>query len=121
MSSFLKDMRLSGGVLVGNGWVGLYHSPGTSPLGTGRSSTGKAGLPVTRSNAYHRPLLFTEVTILRFWPPMVTSSRGPSLGWSVSHRSWCTVWKYQRSLPVLTSTATIELPYRFAPGRSPPQ
>src|ERR1700761_5335900 len=110
MSSFLKDMRLSGGVLVGNGWVGLYHSPGTSPLGTGRSSTGKAGFPVARSKAYHRPSLFTEVTILRFCPPMVTSSSGPSDGWSVSHRSWCTVWNHHFSLPLFTSTATIELP-----------
>ena len=29
----------SGGGFNGNGCVGEYHSPGTSPLGTGRSST----------------------------------------------------------------------------------
>src|SRR5579862_300199 len=39
-----------GGGLVGNGCVGEYHSPGTSPFGTGRSSIGQIGVPVARSN-----------------------------------------------------------------------
>ena len=55
-SSGVKSMRSStvvpcwsnGGGFVGNGWVGAYHSPGTSPGGTGRSSMGHTGSPVTR-------------------------------------------------------------------------
>src|SRR5215467_4066867 len=38
------------GGFVGNGCVAAYHSPGTSPLATGRSSIGHTGCPVTRSN-----------------------------------------------------------------------
>ena len=34
--------------LTGNGCVGEYHSVGTSPFGTGRSSTGISGLPLSR-------------------------------------------------------------------------
>ena len=40
---------------TGNGCVGEYHSPGTSPFGTGRSSTPKIGFPVpppSRMNRY---------------------------------------------------------------------
>ena len=40
--------RNAGG-FVGNGCVGEYHSPGTSPFSTGRSSIGQIGSPVTRS------------------------------------------------------------------------
>ena len=39
----------NGGGFVGNGWVGEYHSPGTLPCGTGRSSMGQSGSPVARS------------------------------------------------------------------------
>ena len=39
-----------GRCLVGNGCVGAYHSPDTFPAGTGRSSIGQTGSPVTRSN-----------------------------------------------------------------------
>ena len=35
---------------VGNGWVGEIHSPGVSEPGTGRSTMGHTGSPVTRSN-----------------------------------------------------------------------
>ena len=56
-SSGVKSMRSSGVIpcrsngagLVGNGCVGEYHSPGTFPWGTGRSSIGQTGSPVTRS------------------------------------------------------------------------
>jgi hypothetical protein len=48
--SLLKLTRLSGPGRTGNGCVGEYHSVGTSPFGTGRSSTGISGLPVTRSS-----------------------------------------------------------------------
>ena len=42
--------RSYAGGLVTNGCVGEYHSPGTSPFSTGRSSIGHNGLPVARSN-----------------------------------------------------------------------
>ena len=56
-SSGVKSMRSStrtpcssnGGGFVGNGWVGASRSPGTSEAGTGRSSMGQTGSPVTRS------------------------------------------------------------------------
>src|SRR6185295_4114597 len=42
-SSILMPCRSYGGGLVTNGCVGEYHSPGTSPFGTGRSSIGQIG------------------------------------------------------------------------------
>src|SRR5579863_2634455 len=57
-SSGVKSIRSStdgipatpyAGGLVGMGCVGEYHSPGTSPFGTGRSCIGQMGVPVTRS------------------------------------------------------------------------
>ena len=39
----------NGAGLVGNGWVGEIHSPGVSEPGTGRSTMGHTGSPVTRS------------------------------------------------------------------------
>ena len=48
-SSTLVPCWSKGGGFVGNGWVAAYHSPGTSPGGTGRSSMGQIGSPVTRS------------------------------------------------------------------------
>src|SRR5437588_1603404 len=59
-SSGVKSMRSStetpwrsyAGGRDGNGCVGEYHSPGTSPFGTGRSSIGQLGSPVVRSNTY---------------------------------------------------------------------
>ena len=48
-SSMLMPCRSNGGGFVGNGWVGEYHSPGTLPCGTGRSSMGQTGSPVARS------------------------------------------------------------------------
>ena len=49
-SSIDTPWRSYAGGLVGNGCVGEYHSPGTSPFATGRSSIGQTGWPVTRSN-----------------------------------------------------------------------
>src|SRR4029450_3063412 len=46
-------MSYAGG-LVTNGCVGAYHSPGTSPFGTGRSSIGHTGFAVPRSNTYRQ-------------------------------------------------------------------
>src|SRR5581483_5615187 len=34
--------------------------------------------------------------------------------------SWCTSWKYQRSFPVLRSSATRLVSYKLLPGRLPP-
>src|SRR5271154_4893516 len=48
-SSSVTAWRAYAGGLVGNGCVGEYHSPGTSPAGTGFSTIGHTGLPVTRS------------------------------------------------------------------------
>src|SRR5262245_51040959 len=48
-SASVMAWRAYAGGLVGNGCVGEYHSPGTSPFGTGRSSIGQTGSPVTRS------------------------------------------------------------------------
>ena len=48
-SSIDTPWRSNGGGLVTNGCVGEYHSPGTSPFSTGRSSIGQTGWPVTRS------------------------------------------------------------------------
>ena len=42
--------RENGAGRVGKGCVGDDCSPGTSLCGTGRSSIGQIGLPVTRSN-----------------------------------------------------------------------
>src|SRR5215471_1985094 len=44
--------RSNGGGLVTNGCVGEYHSPGTVPFSTGRSSIGHTGRPFVRSKTY---------------------------------------------------------------------
>src|SRR5689334_18915898 len=49
-SSAVIFCRAKGGGAVGNGCVGHASSPGIRLLGTGRSSMGHSGLPVTRSN-----------------------------------------------------------------------
>ena len=48
MSSMVKVWRPKGGTTVGNGCVGQDCSPGMSVCGTGRSSIGQMGAPVTR-------------------------------------------------------------------------
>ena len=45
-SSSRKPWRSNGGGLVGKGCVGEYHSRGTVPFSTGRSSIGHTGSPV---------------------------------------------------------------------------
>ena len=49
-SSTLSPWRSNAGGLVGNSCVGEAFSPGTADAGTGRSSIGHTGLPVTRSS-----------------------------------------------------------------------
>ena len=70
MSFSVNDCRANGGGAVGNGCVGDVHSPGTSVCGTGRSSIGKNGVPVTRSNTNTNPCLVACAT---------TSTLRPSL------------------------------------------
>src|ERR1039458_2877332 len=80
-SSGVKSIRLStviawrayAGGLVGNGCVGEYHSPGTSPCGTGRSSIGQTGFPVTRSKTYRNDSLLGTATALIALPSTVIS------------------------------------------------
>src|SRR5690349_629775 len=59
--------------LVGNGCVGEYHSPGTLPFGTGRSSIGQTGSPVMRSNVYSQPCFDGSATALIARPFTVIS------------------------------------------------
>src|SRR5687767_400794 len=54
-SSIITPCRSKAGGLDGNGCVGEYHSPGTSPMATGRSTIGQTGCPVARSNTYTQP------------------------------------------------------------------
>ena len=49
-SSSVMPCRSNGSGFVGNGCVGDIHSPGVSEPGTGRSTIGQTGSPVTRSN-----------------------------------------------------------------------
>ena len=77
---------------VGNGCVGEYHSPGTSPFATGRSSIGQIGWPVTRSNTYSTPCLVGCATALIVRPLTVMSARIGAHGMSMSQMPWCTSW-----------------------------
>jgi len=52
MSRLSQVLRDSATGFLGIGWVGEYHSPGTSPLATGFSSTPNTGFPVSRSRMY---------------------------------------------------------------------
>jgi len=66
--------RAKAGGLVGNGCVGDDTSPGTSLLGTGRSSMGHSGLPLTRSNTYRNPVFPACATMSTFLPSCFTVS-----------------------------------------------
>src|SRR5262249_11941529 len=57
MSFSVNDCRANGGGAVGKGCVGDVFSPGASVCGTGRSSIGHSGAPVTRSKTYKNPCL----------------------------------------------------------------
>jgi hypothetical protein len=48
MSFSVNDCLANAGGFVGKGCVGQDSSPGTSDFGTGRSSIGHSGLPVSR-------------------------------------------------------------------------
>ena len=49
-SSTVMPCRSNGSGFVGNGWVGEIYSPGVFEPGTGCSTMGQTGSPVTRSN-----------------------------------------------------------------------
>ena len=55
-----------------NGCVGQACSPGTSLFGTGRSSMGHTGSPVTRSNTNTKPCLVACATASMRLPPLRT-------------------------------------------------
>ena len=67
-SSTVIACRAYAGGFVGNGCVGEYHSPGTSPCGAARSSIGHTGWPVTRSNTYRNDSLLGNATALIAFP-----------------------------------------------------
>src|SRR6266545_735631 len=55
-------IRASGRGAVGKGCVGQVCSPGTSVCGTGRSSTGKIGSPVSLLSRKRNPILVACAT-----------------------------------------------------------
>src|SRR6185312_4490089 len=72
-SSAENPFRPYTGGFTGKGCVGAYHSPGTSPFGTGFSSIGQTGFPVTRSKTNSHACLVGTATTLRARPLTVTS------------------------------------------------
>src|ERR1035438_7093385 len=74
-SGILRKLRPYAGGLVGNGCVGDVFSPGTSDWGTGRSSIGQTGWPVTRSNTYKKASLLGKATALMALPFTLMSAR----------------------------------------------
>ena len=74
MSLAVKVRRPNGSGRVGNGCVGQACSPGMSLAGTGRSSIGHSGWPVTRSNTKSWPVLVgcaTMSTIRPSWRTVI--------------------------------------------------
>src|SRR5262245_49679134 len=68
-SSTVNLSETNGGGCEGKGCVGEECSPGTSLCGTGRSTIGQIGLPVSRSKTYRNPFLpacATTSTLLPF-------------------------------------------------------
>src|SRR6266849_10783401 len=74
-SSTVTACRAYAGGFVGNGCVGDVFSPGTSDCGTGRSSIGHTGWPVTRSKTYRNDSLLGSATALIAFPLTVMSAR----------------------------------------------
>src|SRR6266403_5700076 len=92
-SSGVKLIKLSlempwlsnAGGFDGNGCVGEYHSPGTSPFGTGRSSICQMGSPVSRFKTYRKACLVGCATSLTVLPLIVMSTSIGAHGMSMSH------------------------------------
>ena len=87
-SSTDTPCRSNAGGLVTNGCVGLVFSPGTSDCGTGRSSIGQIGCPVTRSNMYTQACLVGCAIALIGLPLTVMSTRIGAHGMSMSQMPW---------------------------------
>ena len=83
-SSIDTPCRSNAGGFVGNGCVGLVFSKGTSDCGTGRSSIGQSGCPVTRSKRKTHDCLVGWATALTTLPFIVRSSRMGAHGMSQS-------------------------------------
>jgi hypothetical protein len=73
---------------VGKGWVGEVTSPGTSDLGTTRSSIGHTGRPLVRSNTNAKACFVNWTTALMGVPFTRISTRIGADGVSRSQRSW---------------------------------
>ena len=74
-SSTVTPCRSNGGGLVGNGCVGDVCSPGVFDCGTGRSSIGHTGCPVTRSKTNANACFVSWTTALIRRPSTVMSAR----------------------------------------------
>jgi len=59
-----------------------------SNFGTGRSSIGHTGLPVTRSKTKTNPCVVSWATAFTGWRSTVTSARIGAVGGSKSQMSW---------------------------------
>src|SRR5690348_2314347 len=83
-SSSPMPCRSNAGGLAGNGCVGEYHSPGTSPFATGFSSIGQIGTPVSRFSTYINACLVGCATAFTVRPLIVMSVRIGGHGLSMS-------------------------------------
>ena len=81
-SSSVRPWRSNGAGRVGKGCVGEVHSPGTVDAGTGRSSIGHTGSPVTRSKTNANACLVTWITALMRRPFTVRSASTGAVGLS---------------------------------------
>ena len=72
MSADVISCLANGGTTVGNGCVGHASSPGKSLGGTGRSSIGQSGSPVTRLNTNRKPCFDANATASIDFPPWFT-------------------------------------------------
>src|SRR5262245_3245277 len=87
-SSIVRPVPSYGLGLVGNGCVGEYHSPGVSPFGTGFSSIGQIGSPVSRLKTYSTACFVGCASALIVRPLIVMSPRIGGHGMSMSHMPW---------------------------------
>ncbi len=71
-----------GGGATGNGRVGESHSPGPPVCGTGRSSTGRNGSPVSRFRTKTKPIFVTWATTSCSAPSRQTEYRPGCAGTS---------------------------------------
>jgi hypothetical protein len=90
--SAVTAWRANGAGSVGKGCVGHARSPRRSDGSTGRSSIGKSGAPLARSNRKTNPVFVICATASTGRPSRATVSRVGAAGRSRSSRSWWTVW-----------------------------